>query len=239
MSKDSETWWSRAVRVYMDRTGKKQVEVARLLGVDKSKVTKWLSYRTIPDPDDVERYLAALGGDIARSFPGWEPPPVAPKAKKLAELQSTIDAKAGKPKPFAGGATLAMIGHVNAGAGTVAIEQTGEFRTLDDLVTDHPHWRLGVGDALLLRVDGDSMEPEFPDGSYIVARQVADPRKVPDDALVIMRNEDLNETTFKRLLRVNDGERVVGIPINRRVRPVEWPGKKTRLTHIVVGAVRR
>lgn len=77
-----------------------------------------------------------------------------------------------------------------------------------------------------LRVDGDSMEPEFPAGVLIVVEPDLDPQ--PGD-YVIAKNGD--EATFKQL--VKDGPDWYLKPINERypIKPLESPCK-------IIGVVR-
>lgn len=77
-----------------------------------------------------------------------------------------------------------------------------------------------------LRVEGDSMEPEFPAGVLIVVEPDLDPQ--PGD-YVIAKNGD--EATFKQL--VKDGPDWYLKPINKRypIKPLESPCK-------IIGVVR-
>lgn len=83
----------------------------------------------------------------------------------------------------------------------------------------------GSSEPFALRVMGDSMEPEFPDGSVVVV----DPSGVVDDrAFVIAEHE--GELIFRRLVR--DGERFALEAVNPGYPRLEIPGVQA-----VVGVV--
>lgn len=110
--------------------------------------------------------------------------------------------------------------------------QAGKWREAIDLYTpgDAEDWietTVPVKEnTFALRVDGDSMEPEFPAGVLIVVEPDLDPQ--PGD-YVIAKNGD--DATFKQL--VKDGSDWLLKPLNERypIKPLESPCK-------IIGVVR-
>lgn len=110
--------------------------------------------------------------------------------------------------------------------------QAGKWREAIDLYTpgDAEDWIETTvpikENTFALRVDGDSMEPEFPAGVLIVVEPDMDPQ--PGD-YVIAKNGD--DATFKQL--VKDGSDWLLKPLNERypIKPLESPCK-------IIGVVR-
>ncbi len=110
--------------------------------------------------------------------------------------------------------------------------QAGKWREAIDLYTpgDAEDWIETTvpikENTFALRVDGDSMEPEFPAGVLIVVEPDLDPQ--PGD-YVIAKNGD--DATFKQL--VKDGSDWLLKPLNDRypIKPLESPCK-------IIGVVR-
>jgi len=87
--------------------------------------------------------------------------------------------------------------------------------------------------AFALKVRGDSMEPEFPDGSIIIV----DPeREARHGSYVVVRLDEEMEATFKQLIL--DGSRKYLKPLNDRYPILEVDGKKATISGVVVQMVK-
>lgn len=87
--------------------------------------------------------------------------------------------------------------------------------------------------AFALKVRGDSMEPEFPDGSIIIV----DPeREARNGSYVVVRLDEEMEATFKQM--VIDGSRIYLKPINPRYPILEINGKRATTVGVVVQMVK-
>lgn len=84
-----------------------------------------------------------------------------------------------------------------------------------------------------LRLPGDSMEPEFPEGAIIIV----DPDREPiNGSYVVARLDEDMEATFKQL--VLDGSRKYLKPLNPRYPLLEVNGKKVTICGVVIQMVK-
>lgn len=86
---------------------------------------------------------------------------------------------------------IPILGDVSAGAMEIASLLTGKYLSIDsDLLDDYPR-----EECFALKVNGKSMEPEFPDGSYIIVHQQ---KQCADGDYVIVLDETTGNNTFKK-----------------------------------------
>lgn len=83
--------------------------------------------------------------------------------------------------------------------------------------------------AFALRVQGDSMEPVFPNGSVIIVDPAAEPRQ---GSYVVVRLDEAEQATFKQLV-IDGGARYLK-PLNPR-----YPLMEIRESATVCGVVRQ
>jgi repressor LexA len=120
-----------------------------------------------------------------------------------------------------------LVGHVAAGTGVLAEEDVEELVPLPADFT-------GEGELFMLRVRGDSMiEAGIHDGDYVVVRR--QPTADPGDVVVAgVPGEEGTVKTFKR-----KGKKVVLVPANPRLKPVEYAPDDVQVYGKVVTVLRR
>lgn len=79
-----------------------------------------------------------------------------------------------------------------------------------------------------LRVEGDSMEPKFPEGMVLIVEPEADP--LPNDYVIAVNGD--NEATFKQLIK--DGGEWMLKPLNPRY-PIK-PLGTAKVIGVIIGA---
>ena len=122
-----------------------------------------------------------------------------------------------------------IIGTVAAGLPMLAAEDFS-----DGVRVDEDDWEPGI---VALRIQGDSMEPDYPDGSVILVRPT-DSASAGDLVIAIRLRDDAtndSEATFKRLVRRNG--HIVLRAINDDYEDQEWDSTSTRIYGIVLGGV--
>lgn len=209
-------------RIKSERKTKKltQEELGKLVGVGKSSVSQWESGLT-KNMDGTNMVLTAKALGVS---PDW-----LATGEGSKHIHDTSGAIVGsgtmisnvEPGPQLGG-KVPLISWVQAGIASEVIDllQPGEgFDWIETTCQIKQH-------TYALRVVGDSMTPDFPEGVVIVVEPEMEPN--PGD-FVIARNGD-DEATFKQL--VKDGADYYLKPINDR-----YPIKPLGNYH-VIGVVR-
>lgn len=209
-------------RIKTERKAKRltQEELGRLVGVGKSSVSQWESGLT-KNMDGTNMILTAKALGVS---PDW-----LATGEGSKRIHDTSGAMVGsgamisniEPGPQLGG-KVPLISWVQAGTASEVIDLLQPGEGFDWIETTCPIKR----HTYALRVVGDSMTPDFPEGVVIVVEPEMEPN--PGD-YVIARNGD-DEATFKQL--VKDGADYYLKPINDR-----YPIKPLGNYH-VIGVVR-
>lgn len=188
-----------------------------------------------------QQKIADLFGIDRISVSNWERgknPPTADKLAKLSEfLDISVDWLLGTEKDSNVASTT--IRFKTKTVPLISWVQAGQWKEVNDI---HP---VGQSDeyisvtakvgpnAIALKVRGDSMEPEFPEGSIIIV----DPdREAKNGSYVVVRLDEEMEATFKQM--VVDGSRIYLKPINPRYPILEINGKKATTVGVVVQMVK-
>lgn len=182
------------------------------LGVTKSAVGQWENGKTEPSAETIFK-IERIYKYRAQWIQTGEPP-------KLVEPRSLVVREPSNVEPAESPGTVPIISWVNAGGWREAIADADSFEGWAHVTVQVRRH------TFALRVQGDSMEPDFPAGVFIVVEPDMDPQ--PGD-FVIARNGD--EATFKQL--VKDGADWYLKPLNPRypIKPLESPCK-------IIGVVR-
>lgn len=120
-----------------------------------------------------------------------------------------------------------LIGDVAAGTGVLAQENVED---LIPLPTDFT----GEGELFMLRVRGESMvDAGILDGDFVVARQ----QKVADNGDIVVAGIPGEEATVKTFKK--SGNKVILLPSNARMAPMEFPAGEVTIYGKVVTVMRR
>jgi repressor LexA len=123
--------------------------------------------------------------------------------------------------------SLPLLGTVAAGEPIEAIEVREAVAVPRDLVPQRAQ-------AYVLRVRGDSMiEEQIRDGDLVVVEQREQARD-GEMVVALLRGQD---ATLKKLRR--RGSRVILVPANPRLAPLEVPAREVRIQGVVRGLLRR
>jgi SOS-response transcriptional repressor LexA len=166
----------------------------------------------------------------------WISPSLRYDIKKTASIRAITDTKI---RPFlttespniaecrGNYTSIPIINYVQAGVWTETIESAQLGDDLQWTYTDYPAKK----NLFALRVQGDSMEPEFPEGTLLIVDPGADWRS---GCYVIAKNGD-HEATFKQITR--DGGVWYLKPVNPRY-PVQQMPDTCEVIGVVVQAIR-
>lgn len=141
-----------------------------------------------------------------------------------------------------------VIGEVSGGAGVAHFDDIqgprATYGDIRELIKDRSAlWGHCHGDAALLTINGDSMEPRYADGSAIVIRRFSDGQLLAerDRTPAIVRIKSSDEYTFKdvQIVMGSGGKvaQILGIPINPNYPILTWRPSQVDITHLVVGYV--
>lgn len=190
------------------------------LGVTKSAVGQWENGKTEPSAETILK-IERIYKYRAQWIQTGEPPKkVEPSGLEVRESPNVY------PGPQVRG-VVPLISWVSAGQWREVIDALEPGGAEEWIETTAPILR----HTFALRVSGDSMEPDFPAGVFIVVEPDIDPQQ---GDFVIARNGD--EATFKQL--VKDGADWYLKPLNPRypIKPLESPCK---IIGVVREAIRR
>jgi SOS-response transcriptional repressor LexA len=122
-----------------------------------------------------------------------------------------------------------LISWVQAGDWSEVIDQFQAGFTEEWVNTGGPVGSHGFA----LKVQGDSMEPEFVEGDIIIV----DPERDPVSGQFVVAKNGEGEATFKRFMM--DGSRIYLVPLNRRYPVVEVTENNVKIVGVVVEKVKR
>jgi len=206
--------------LFKEHPKKKNADLARFVGCSRATVTDWRNGNT-KKIDGENAYKVAAYFSVN---PEWVLAGKGPKQKKselVITQNSTQDEVNIAPGPIVHG-KVPLISWVQAGHAVEVVDllHLGEgFDLIDTTCQIRRH-------TYALRVQGDSMSPDFPEGCIIVVEPEMEP--IPGD-YVIAKNGD-EEATFKQFIK--DGADYYLKPMNER-----YPIKPLGAYH-VVGVVR-
>lgn len=206
-----------------------QDALAELLGVTQPNVSGYLSGRQMPSLSVFERLLQATGGDLMRALPDWSPDDYEGERLKDFPILGTVTAGTLQWSP------TRRLGRVKA---PIDYWQKSKYWNKN---TSDVRSKVGSetidSEVVLLQIVGNSMEPQYPDGSLIACRAVVDPMQLSDNTPCIFRERGSGET-FKLLRWTKGKKHCIGMPINPEHPPVIFnEDSDVQITMVVVGTV--
>lgn len=209
-TEESPQWVLQLFQAGIRAAGNKK-KLAIILGISPSNIGNYESGQ-VPSATIVDNLLRYVGGDIKRALPDYNP----------------------DSEPV----SMHVYGQVQAGM----VEEGGQFEREIPGVSEEA-WRgsslfkLSSGRTILLEVVGDSMEPQYHEGDFIVCRSPGGHEKdIPDGTPCVFREG--RGFTFK-LLRWTKGKKdVVGVPINSAHKPIVFERTEDfRIKYVVLGKI--
>lgn len=175
---------SKNIKKWMEIKGVDRMAVADATGISYTTISDWINGKNYPYIDKIE---------VLANFFG---------CSKSDLIEDIHDGRLDQMKKDV--VRVPLLGKVPAGMPFEAIE---DMYTVDyeEIPSD---WVKGNKQYFALRVQGDSMEPEYPDGSVVVFLKTEDCQS-GQDCCVMVNGDD---ATFKRVTKKEDG--IVLTPLN-------------------------
>lgn len=202
----------RRIKACMEAKGLDQSAVARALDIEPQSVQQWICGQTTPRGYRIKALAALLDVEPWQLLGSAEDPDIASNDSKGA-LTPRFRGPSVPPVP--------RISWVSA----------GHFREVEITPAERAHWDTPSEpmspEAFSLRVEGDSMEPEFPQGCIIFVEPQA---AAANGDYVIVCLDGTNQATFKQL--VVDGAHRYLKPLNLRY-PIIAAEREARICGVV------
>lgn len=138
----------------------------------------------------------------------------------------SLDELVGNKLSLGGHYRIPILGDVSAGRMALSSLFTGEYLTVDDDDLDG----YSREECYALEVNGTSMEPEFPDGFYIIVHQQ---KFCSEGDYVIVLDETTGDNTFKKFTRKDD--RIELLPLNPVYKKLVY--KKQDINRLIIQGV--
>lgn len=211
---------SERIKKARERIPISQSELARRLGIRPQSVQMWEAGRNSPSRKRIQRLAMELSvSPFWLEFGGEEFEAGGRSQEKGMSRDVSISSQTQVNR------MVPLISWVAAGAWSPPIDN---YSTGD--ADDYVPCVVNCGDrSYALKVKGDSMSPEYPDGSVVIVDPSREPRHNAD---VIVRLNGEMETTFKRLKI--DGSRWYLHPLNERYPVIPLEGKDFTICGTVI-----
>ena len=180
-----------------------QVQLAAMLGVTQAAVSKWERDGVPPGTENMSKLSVILGVSVDELL----------KGERAAPVQEIQYVPSDRTQRFI---RVPVVGRIPAGIPVEAIEDIEDWE--DYPVEDTIPGRRYFG----LRINGDSMEPEYRDGDVIIVQQQEECRS-GDDCAVMVNGDD---ATFKRVRLSERGMTLQ--PLNSKYEPVFFTPQQVR-----------
>jgi SOS-response transcriptional repressor LexA len=187
-------------------------KLAEKLELSRTSIERWLHGGSI-GLEDLDRLLRYIGGDLTRALPDYHPEPETPPVE------------------------ITIWGRVSAGPCTLATEHPETLPSQAHAWQKSRYRNLTSGQVIFLQVDGDSMEPQFPNGSLLACAK-PNTRELPDLTPVIARIGD--ECTFKLYRPTTDRKgtpEIELLPLNRTYRTTRHNPRDITIDYIALGVL--
>lgn len=181
----------------------KQVDLVEKTGINKSKISSYLSGRYMPKQDGIYKIAKALNVSEAWLM-GLDVPMERNFDKNIQGM--------GKKSEY--GATVLVYGSIPAGKPIELIEDIVDTEEIPADMLKGGKQYIGV------KVKGDSMYPEYLDGDTLIV--LVQPDCESGDDCIVMVNG--NEGTFKRVFKSENG--IVLQPLNNQYAPMPYSNEQ-------------
>lgn len=176
---------SKNIKKYMELNNVDRMAVCDATGISYTTLSDWINGKNYPYIDKIEllaNFFNCSKADLIEDIR---------KDGRLSSMEKNV-------------VRVPLLGKIPAGMPFEAIE---DMYTIDyeEVPVD---WTNGGKEYFALKIQGDSMEPEYPDGSVVVFLKTSDCLSGQD--CCVMVNED--NATFKRVTKKEDG--IVLSPLN-------------------------
>lgn len=187
------------------KAGGNSTKLAEALGVSRTAVEKWMS-GTEMRAGNFFGLLRYVGGDPDRALPDYQPP-----VRAEVPVEGKVTATSG----------------VFSSDNERRVVPGGLIGLLKDSRLDS----ITHGAPVYIQVNGNSMAPDYPDGSMLVCKRPTSLREMPHNAPVIARVD--GDLTFKYYQR--SGNFVHLFPINSTEHTVQtFEARKVEIDYVVV-----
>lgn len=215
--------FSNRLKKAMSIRGVKQSDLSNKTGIDKSLISNYVNGNYIAKQDNIHSIAIALDVDE-----GWllgydtdmerPTPPQIDNARYIETPISTIK--------------IPILGKVPAG---VPIEAIQDIQGYEEIASS---MLKGGKDYFCLKVEGDSMYPDYKEGDILIVRQQNDCNS-GDDCIVMVNGDD---ATFKRVVKQEDN--LILKPLNNNYEPYVFSKKEVmtkpvRILGVVIELRRR
>lgn len=220
----STNWFQELLQKEAKDRGFNVTEMASFLGLVRETYDRWQSGFRKPNILQAAEVLKKLGGDINRALPNYIPP-----SYEQAEKETKAKYRDAVPlmeMPVAGRISAGPVDWIDSGDEDPVLATPELWRNNRYWKLSNPYRNPNTGEThevVLLKVSGDSMDPEFTHGEILAFRV---PKNVPDlpDGTPCIIQERGRGQTFKLLYRATNNKTLTALPINRRHRPTTFSG---------------
>ncbi|MCB2156430.1 helix-turn-helix domain-containing protein [bacterium] len=254
-------FFSSALRKGMEERRFNQAQLAEFLKVDPAYVSRWLK-GAHPRIDQMSRVLTALGWDLDRAHPDYDP--VADALTRVSQDPTGVDSGAVKEAAADYGAPASLkrvlekasrraadaksgvifAGRVDASNGSVKFEEF-ELPVPNFLSPAFSTMLTDKEDIVLFLLEGSGLAPHFQDGTWLFAQQVnsISELKTGDDVMFKTgakgKNCDLRR--FVRMTNASSGrtEVIVGAPLTMHGSYLTCKVREAKCPYKIVGTFRQ
>lgn len=182
------------IKNHFENSSMSERAFAEHIDIPHSTFRSWLDDRASePKIDTVERIIKRLGGSFDRALPGWKPD------------INLIKAHAQPVK---------LHGEVAAGAASYSQSPVEDEDVLENTYRDSDIHRFTTGEIAHVRVKGDSMEPQYPNGSLLAGSPPKVKKELIPHGTPVVLIDRFGDTTFKEFQYNRQYKRIIALPIN-------------------------
>lgn len=245
-------FFASALRHEMEVRHFNQAQLAEFLDVDPAYVSRWLKGSS-PRIDQIVRVLTALGWDLDRARPSYDP--FSDVARQLGEGKSATKAaedttelkkllkRASEARQHEASPPIQVLGVVEKADGQADMRDKNADEVPDFISTFYTCPDYSENDLFILQTREGVFDGRMPHGSHLVMRRVLNASAAAEGALILLGPaSDPKKLWLRRLARVeNTGarriERVLGLPINEQQELISLKPREANIHSVAVGFI--